>query len=112
MALVGRGHGLVGHMSAEETIQRFRNLVIGVFMNDLSYTEVPFSFKTVFHLTPYSYRCCPCSYEFEYLDFLSDTGEINETMFENLLQSLAHYDDTLVQYTAIFHGCKNNKFQM
>ena len=23
-----------------------------------------------------------------------------------------HYDDTPVQYTAIFHGCKNDKFQM
>ena len=23
-----------------------------------------------------------------------------------------HYDDTPVQYTAIFHGCKNDEFQM
>ena len=23
-----------------------------------------------------------------------------------------NYDDTPVQYTAIFHGCKNEKFQM
>ena len=25
---------------------------------------------------------------------------------------IRHYDDTPVQYTAIFHGCKNDKFQM
>ena len=75
-------------MSPEETQQRFRNLVTGVFMKDFSYTEVPFSFKTVFYMTPYSYRCCPCIYEFEYVDFISDTGEINGTMFEKMLQSL------------------------
>ena len=23
-----------------------------------------------------------------------------------------HYEDTPMQYTVIFHGCKNNKFQM
>ena len=23
-----------------------------------------------------------------------------------------HYDNTAVQYTAIFHGCKNDNFQM
>ena len=50
-------------------------------------------------MTQYSYRCCSCSYEFEYLDFLSDTGEIKETMFENVLQSVTdgvcpHVDGT------------------
>ena len=88
MSLARRGRGLGPHMTQEETRQRFRNLVNDVFMNDFSYTGVPFSFKSVFHMTPYSYRCCSCSYEFEYLDFLSDTGEINETMLQNLLQSL------------------------
>ena len=97
-------------MSSEETRQRFRNLVTGVFMNDFSYTEVPLSFKTVFYMTPYSYRCCPCAYEFEYLDFISDTGGINEAMFEKILQSLTdkqcpHVDSTtdrLVDFTTIY----------
>ena len=26
--------------------------------------------------------------------------------------SVGHYDDTPMQYTAIFHGCKNGNFQM
>ena len=57
---------------------------------DFEYEYLKFSFKTVFHLTPYSYRCCPCSYEFEYLEFLSDDGEINEPMYQNLLQTLSN----------------------
>ena len=99
MSRRGRGRGLPTHMSPEEKRQRFQDLVTGVFMDDFNYSDVPLSFKTVFHLTQYSYRCCPCSYEYEYLDFLSDTGEINETMFDNLLQSVTdgvcpHVDDT------------------
>ena len=29
-----------------------------------------------------------------------------------LLISLLHYENTSVQYTAIFHGCKNDNFHM
>ena len=77
-------------MSPEESRHRFQNLVNGVFIKDFSYEYKRFTFKTVFYVTPYSYRCCPCSYEFEYLEFISDTGEINETMFQNVLQSLTN----------------------
>ena len=111
MSLARRGRGLGSHMTQEETRQRFRNLATGVFMNDFSYTEIPLSFKTVFHLTAYSYRCCSCSYEFEYLDFISDTGEINETMLQNALQSLTnkqcpHVDSATEDHVkdTIIHG--------
>ena len=67
---------------------RFRKMINREFMKDFYYECKGFTFKTVFHLTAYSYRCCPCSYEFEYLDFLSGTGEINQPMYQNLLQSL------------------------
>ena len=77
-------------MSPKESRYRFQNLINGVFMKDFSYEYKRFTFKTVFYVTPYSYRCCPCSYEFEYLEFISDTGEINETMFQNVLQSLTN----------------------
>ena len=108
-SLAVSGLGLQRNMSPEETRQRFRNLVTGVFMNDFSYTEVPFYFKTVFYLTPYSYRCCPCTYELEYMDFISDVGEVNETMFEKILQSIIdkqcpHVDsatDDQVNFTTI-----------
>ena len=88
MSLAKRSRGLESYTSPKEIQQGFRNLVTGVFMNDFDYTERPFSFKTVFHITPYSYRCCSCSYEFEYVDYISDTGKINETMFEKLVQSV------------------------
>ena len=46
-----------------------------------------FSFDTVFHITPYSYCCCPCAYEHEYFDYLPG-NRINEEMFERIQQNI------------------------
>ena len=32
--------------------------------------------------------------------------------FKNMHFRALHYENTPMQYTAIFHGCKNHKFQM
>ena len=60
-----------------EPNQEFRNLVANEYMRDFDYGK-GFSFQTVFYKTAYSYCCCPCGYEHEYMDYISDTGEINE----------------------------------
>ena len=57
----------------------------------------PFSFETVFYRTPYSYCCCPCAYQHEYFDYISDKDEtepqverkIDETVFEQIVQNIA-----------------------
>ena len=76
------------HLLPIESERRFRKIINREFMEDFNYEYKEFAFETVFYLTSYSYRCCPCSYEFEYLEFLSDTGDINEPMYQNLLQTL------------------------
>ena len=56
-----------------------------------------FCFKTVFYRTSYSYRCCPCGYQHEYFDYLSDKEaidqkegrHIDEAMFEQIVQNIA-----------------------
>ena len=62
-----------------------------------------FSFQTVFYRTPYSYCCCPCAYQHEYFDYLSDKGpvekqtaqrqkerDIDEDVFEQIVQNIAN----------------------
>ena len=46
-----------------------------------------FTFDTVFNITPYSYRCCPCAFEHEYFDYLSEAGN-NEDMLDKVLHSI------------------------
>ena len=64
---------------------------------DFNCKTMAFSFETVFYRTPYSYCCCPCAYQHEYFDYLSDTHEldqkeerhIDEAMFERIVQNIA-----------------------
>ena len=68
---------------------------------DVYYTH-RFSFATVFSIYSYSYCCCPCAFEHEYLDYLSDDG-VNEYMFERIKEAIArgrceHVDGVLSQY--------------
>ena len=57
----------------------------------------PFSFETVFYRTEYSYCCCPCAYQHEYFDYLSDKDEMepqyrremDEAVFEQIVQKIA-----------------------
>ena len=72
-----------------------------------------FSFMTVFYRTPYSYRCCPCAYQHEYFDYLSDNDEIDEQkerlidedVFNQIIQNIAdgkcpHANEVEAKYLA------------
>ena len=56
-----------------------------------------FSFETVFYRTPYSYCCCPCAYQHEYFEYLSDRDEVDnrldrhvdDAVFERIVQNIA-----------------------
>ena len=61
-----------------------------------------FSFETVFSIYSYSYCCCPCAFEHEFIDYLTDTG-LNLTMFDRIRENIArgyceHVDGVLAQY--------------
>ena len=66
----------------------FRNLVTNKYMQNYSYANNTFSFKTLFHQTSYSYCCCACGFEHEYIDYISKSGVINEDMYQNILQCI------------------------
>ena len=71
-------------MDAETT---FRNLVKNHYMSDFNYADTAFSFRTVFELdTIFSYCLCRCGFDHEYLDYITDSGEIDENKFENIVK--------------------------
>ena len=62
-----------------------RNLVTNQFMDDFDYAGTEFSFKTVFHFgTLFSYCMCTCAFEHEFVDYISDTGAIDEEKYEKI----------------------------
>ena len=72
-----------------EPNEEFRNLVTNQYMRDFNYGKA-FSFKTVFYQTAYSYCCCPCGYEHEYMDYISESGEINEETYDKIVKSITY----------------------
>ena len=67
----------------------FRNLVTNQYMDDLDYTGTIFSFQTVFHLdTVFSYCICTCGFEHEYLDYITESGTIDEDKYEKIVKCI------------------------
>ena len=67
----------------------FRNLVTNHYMPDFQYgSRSLLSFQTLFHTTKYSYCCCTCAFEHEYLDYITDSGEIDEEMYKRVAQCI------------------------
>ena len=46
------------------------------------------SFLTIFYRSAHSYCCCGCGFENEYFDYISKTGEINERMYNKIVNSI------------------------
>lgn len=81
----------------------FRNLVTNKYLPDFDYFTRSFSFQTVFYLSPYSSHCCPCAFEHEYLDYIADSGEIDEDVYEKIVNCITdgkcpHVDAALYNY--------------
>ena len=57
-------------------------------IEDFDYMNTKFAFKTVYKVSKYTYRCCPCGFEHEYLDYIGNGGEINEEMYEKIVNSI------------------------
>ena len=66
----------------------FREFVASNSVSDIDYNSNWFSFMTVFYRSSFAYCFCTCGFEHEYLMYLSDTGKVNEEMFEKLVQSV------------------------
>ena len=69
---------------------KFRNLVTNQFMENIDYSREKYSFRTVFYKSSSTYCCCSCAHNHEYLEYISDTGEVDENVYENIVKSLAN----------------------
>ena len=64
-----------------------RNLVTNQYMPDFNY-RTNFQFQTLFYKSGYSYCCCACGFEHEYLEYIKDDGSIDEDLYEKVLQNI------------------------
>ena len=62
----------------------FRSLVKGQFDEELDYMNYELSFQTVFFKSTYAHCCCPCAFQHEYLEYVSNLGEIDEELYERI----------------------------
>ena len=69
---------------------KFRNLVTNQFMENIDYSQEKYSFLTVCYASSATYCCCSCAHNYEYLEYISDTGEVDENVYENIVKSLAN----------------------
>ena len=72
---------------AEDAI--FEKLVANIYVPDLDYFGHCFPFQTVFCISGYSYQCCSCAYEHEFVDYISDNGQIDDEMFCKITKCIA-----------------------
>ena len=70
--------------------KEFRNLVTNQYMPGYDYKYKKYSFRTVHYVSNRKniYCMCACAYELEFLDFISDKGDIDEEMYERVVQNL------------------------
>ena len=66
----------------------FRRLASNQFIHDFSYNDTRFPFQTVFYHTPYSYRCCPCAFIHEYVEYISEDGSLDEEQYDQIERSI------------------------
>ena len=75
--------------------KKFRNMVTNQFMENVKYWREKYSFLTVFSkyastlALGSTYRCCSCAHDHEYLEYILDTGEVNEKLYDKEVKSLA-----------------------
>ena len=79
--------GLENHMSMEKG-KTFRALVTSKFNPFQDYTRSVFSFQTLFYQSIHYYYCCQCSFEHEYIDYVSETRTIDKEMLERVAQNI------------------------
>ena len=71
-----------------DTRETLRRLVNNTPICGFDHSSKEFKFQTLFHQSSYSYCCCPCAYEHEYVTYISDGGEINEEIFEKIVDCI------------------------
>ena len=85
----------------------FQKLVLDNHIIPYGQRDYIFSFRTVFRISKYFTYCwCPCAYEHENFDDISETGEINQEMFQKISESIRtgacpHFNMVSEQYVTL-----------
>ena len=67
--------------------EEFRNLATNTYMHGFNYGKW-YGFQTVFYESSYSYACCPCGFQHEFLDYRDYNGNINEEVIEKIINNI------------------------
>ena len=66
----------------------FQDLVVNDFIPGFDYSSQNFFFETVFYVCGHSYRCCSCAFDHEYINYISDNGDVDAKIFEKITKSI------------------------
>ena len=67
-----------------------RKLITHEHMPQYDYQNSTFAFKTVFYRGTFSYCICECGIVHEYVDYVSETGNISEDLFEKVVDCITN----------------------
>lgn len=80
----------------------FSHLISNQYIPGFDYRRI-FQFQTVFYYTGSSYCICDCAFEHEYLEYMSESGIVNEELYNNTLENIIrekcpHVDTVTQEY--------------
>ena len=74
-------------MDAAEVLQ---NMITNKYMSQFDYVGTEFVFKTICHRGSFSYCICECGIQHEYLDYITEFGDIDENVFQKVVTCIAN----------------------
>ena len=74
--------------SRNQHTRLLKTLCLQTFLSDFDHVGTEFTFRTVFKRTYYSYICCGCAFEHEFVDYLDGNDSIREDLFNRILTSI------------------------
>ena len=67
----------------------FEGIVTNAFIPGIDYFNKSFNFETVFYVCGYSYRCCSCAFDHEYMNCILDNGAIDKNVLEKVTKCIS-----------------------
>ena len=78
------------------TGSKFRRFFTNTYLEDFDDKE-EFSFLTVFNKAQFSYRCCTCAFEHEFIDYIGEDGNLDNSMINKIDKCIENGECTHVQ---------------
>lgn len=69
--------------------KELRDLIENGYIGDFDY-NTEYRFRTVYYRTSLAYCICTCGFNHEYVEYIQDTGDADETKFENVIECIVN----------------------